>query len=146
MRIASLPILCGLLAIMVGCGPDLSHLPATVPARGVVTLDGTPVENATITFIADSGTYHATAVSDSSGGFTLKAFPEKDGAVPGSYKVEVNKAVVEGGGDAGTDGEIKGLTVKFGVPQKYATIGTSGLTTTIPEGGKTDIKIELKSK
>jgi hypothetical protein len=134
------------LLLLAGCGPDVSHLPATVPAEGTVTLDGAPVENAAVSFIADSGNYHATALTDATGKFRLRAFQEKEGAVPGSYKVEVNKTVVTGGGDAGTEGEGGPVNVQFGLPEKYATIGTSGLTSTIPESGATDLKIELQSK
>ena len=132
-------------ATLLGCGKT-DNLPATVPASGVVTLDGAPVEGAAVTFIADTGNYHATAISDASGNFKLKAFPEKDGAVPGSYKVEVNKTVIAGGGEAGAGGESKPMNVQFGVPKKYATITTSGLKQTIPESGTTDLKLELVSK
>jgi hypothetical protein len=77
----------------------------------------------------------------------LNAFKEKKGAVPGTYKVEVNKTVVTGnsaenseGGDGAT------LKVSFGLPKKYASIGTSGLSHTIPDNGDTSIKLDLKSK
>jgi hypothetical protein len=146
MKTAALGPLFGFLIALAGCGSDTSHLPATVPAAGIVTLDGKPVPNAAVSFVAETGTYHATALTDASGKFQLRAFQEKEGAVPGPYKVEVNQTVLGGGQDAGTDGELTGLQVNFGLPQKYATVSTSGLTYTIPEGGQTDIKLELTSK
>src|SRR5688572_7135503 len=97
MKLASTLSVVILLAV-VGCGPDTSHLPATVPAEGIVTLDGQPVENATVMFIADTGNHHATANTDAQGKFRLSAFKEKEGAVPGTYKVEVNKTIVSGAG------------------------------------------------
>lgn len=127
-----------------GCGPDTSHLPATVPASGVVTLDGAPVADAAVTFIADTGNHHATGNTNSAGKFALRAFPEKDGAVVGSYKVEINKTVVSSQ-DAGTDGEAS-VTVQHGLPAKYATAATSGLTSTVPEGGSSSLNFDLKSK
>ncbi|MFO0921820.1 MAG: hypothetical protein U0905_04940 [Pirellulales bacterium] len=52
-------------------------LPKTVTADSIVTLDGTPVENATVVFIADSGTYNATGNSDKNGKFSMRAFKEE---------------------------------------------------------------------
>jgi hypothetical protein len=124
-----------------GCGPRIKR-PKTVQADGVVLLDGTPIEDATITFIADSGNYHATATTDKDGKFSLRAFPEKTGAVPGSYKVEVNKTIVTGNGTS-TGDEPAVLNVAFGLPQKYASMVTSGLTGIVPEAGTKDLKLEL---
>lgn len=135
-----------LCASFVGCGEDLD-LPPTVPVEGIVTLDGTPVADAVVVFIADQGTYNATGVTNSEGKFEMQAFPQKSGAVVGSYKVELNKSIVEpvksgrkgdeGGGD---------VNLKFGLPKKYALFNTSGITYKVPEGGDKDIKFELKSK
>ncbi|MHB8900411.1 MAG: transthyretin-like family protein [Thermoguttaceae bacterium] len=145
MRTVTLCVSLGFLALVSGCTKPGRDLPATVDASGVVTLDGTPVEGASVMFIADSGTNHATGTTDDSGRFSLKAFPEKDGAVPGSYKVEVNKTVLSDQTDAGEGGEAT-VNIQFGLPQKYATFVTSGLTATIPEEGTSDLKIELTSK
>jgi hypothetical protein len=145
MKTVALSLVIGLVVVVVGCGPNTSNLPATVPAQGVLTLDGQPVDTAAVTFIADSGNYHATAMTDASGKFALKAFPEKEGAVPGSYKVEINKTIVSAGKDAGDAGEGT-VNVKLGIPEKYASMATSGLTCTIPEAGDTNIKIEMTSK
>ncbi|MBU6175941.1 MAG: hypothetical protein KGQ60_19215 [Planctomycetes bacterium] len=136
-RIAS--FLCALSAcfFLTGCAGD--NLPKTVPAEGVVLLDGEPVADATVVFIAEQGTFNATGVSDKDGKFQLKAFDEKSGAVPGSYKVEISKSVMEKG--AGPE-----VNMKFGLPRKYATFNTSGLTQSIGETGTKDIKFDLKSK
>ncbi len=127
---------------LAGCGPA-SNLPKTVPAEGVVTLDGTPVSDVTIIFIAETGTYNATAVTDAQGKFALKAFPEKDGAVPGKYKVEMTKTIVEA---ASAKKDEPNVNLKYGLPKKYATYTTSGLSKDIPEAGVKDIKFELVSK
>ena len=135
-----LAILC--LFQFTGCesGPSL---PPTVPAEGVVTLDGTPVADATIVFIADVGTYNATGITGQDGKFAMKAFDEKSGVVAGSYKVEINKTVIETAG--GNEGESN-VSIKYGLPKKYATFSTSGLTMTIGESGDKAIKFDLKSK
>ncbi len=130
------------LANVNGCnsGPPL---PKTVPAEGIVTLDGTPVADATITFIADTGTYNASAVTDKDGKFAMKAFEEKTGAVPGSYKVAINKTIVESRG--GKQGESD-VNLKQGLPMKYSNFLTSTLTIQLGETGDKNIKYELKSK
>ncbi len=132
-------ILCALSAcfVVTGCAGD--NLPKTVPAEGVVLLDGAPVAEATLVFIAEQGTYNATGVSNKDGKFQLKAFDEKSGAVPGSYKVEITKSVMEK--SAGPE-----VSMKFGLPEKYSKFNTSGLSQTIGESGTKDIKFDLKSK
>jgi len=132
---------------LAGCGPDLSNLPPTVPAEGVVTLDGTLVEGATVTFVSESTNYHATAITDAQGKFSLNAFTEKKGAVAGKYKVEVNKTVLKGNtAETSGDGDGAVVNVSFGLPQKYASIGTSGLIGEVPEKGTKELKFDLKSK
>ncbi len=128
-------------SLVVGCTG--SNLPRTVPAEGVVTLDDVAVSDATIIFIADVGTYNATAVTDKNGRFAMKAFDEKKGTVPGSYKVELTKTIVEGkeGKDGGSD-----VNLKMGLPKKYASLVTSGFSISLTDEGKKDIKFDLKSK
>ncbi|GIW98796.1 MAG: hypothetical protein KatS3mg111_2129 [Pirellulaceae bacterium] len=131
---------------LVGCGPDLSHLPKTVTAEGVVTLDGQPVEGASVNFVSESTSYHASGVTDSNGHFSLRAFEEKPGAVPGEYRVTVNKTLVSETGGGEDENSIGEVNVQYGLPKKYAALGTSGLSATIPEEGTTDLKIELTSE
>ena len=130
------------MALVSGCNSG-TGLPATVPAEGVVTLDGVRVADATITFIADVGTYNASAVTDKEGKFAMKAFEEKKGAVPGSYKIGINKTIVES--REGKKGESD-VNLKQGLPMKYSNFLTSGLTIKLGEAGDKDIKYELKSK
>ena len=130
------------LSLVSGCsfGPPL---PKTVPAEGVVTLDGASVADATVTFIADSGTFNASAVTDKDGKFAMRAFEEKTGAVPGSYKVAINKTIVES--RDGKQGESE-VNLKQGLPMKYSNFLTSGITIQLGEAGDKNIKYELKSK
>lgn len=129
-------------ALVSGCnsGPGL---PATVPAEGTVILDGAPVADATIIFIADVGSYNASAVTDKEGKFAMKAFEEKKGAVPGAYKVSINKTIVES--RDGRQGESD-VNLKQGLPMKYSNFLTSGLTIQLGTNGDKNIKYELKSK
>ncbi len=129
--------LLGTAIVVSGCSGD--NLPKTVPAEGVVTLDGQPVENAIVVFMADQGNHNASGNTNKDGRFSMKAFDSKSGAVPGSYKVQISKTLMEekGGGE---------LNFKFGLPQKYSSFTTSGLTQTVGDQGSKDIKFELKSK
>ncbi|RMF37794.1 MAG: carboxypeptidase regulatory-like domain-containing protein [Planctomycetota bacterium] len=140
-----------LLVILVGCqGND--NLPETVEASGVVTLDGQPVEGAAIVFIDAEGKYTARGMSDKDGRFSLNAFEEKTGAVPGTYKVVVTKTVEQktegasiGGEEAEHAGEEANTMIVNLLPQKYS-VPSGELTVTIPPEGTSDIKLELSSK
>jgi hypothetical protein len=132
-----------------GCGPGGGNLPKTVPAMGVVTLDGKPVEGAQVVLVppAGAGAKGAYAVTNSSGHFALRAYEEKEGAIPGEYKVQVSKTVEEK--LPGAKGSVDGgdpVRYVFGVPKKYTGFETSGLSISIPDAGKRDIKLELTSK
>ena len=133
------------IAFILGCGSPGANLPKTVPATGVVTLDGKPVDGAQVVIVpVGDGKNGADAVTNASGHFSLRAYPEKDGAIPGEYKVQVSKTVATklpgqvDGGDA--------VRFDFAVPKQYTTVDKSGLKVTIPETGKRDIKLELTSK
>lgn len=156
-------------AFLCGCSTEdewTKSLPATVDATGYVTLDGEPVEGASIVFApADGKTHAAKALSDSSGYFSLDAFPSKTGAVPGDYKILVTKTMETKGGTPPPDSPAAKLSesaMKEGMahaqedseevhwvnvlPKKYNNPNTSGLKATIPEGGTSDLNLELTSK
>lgn len=152
---------CVLLLILAGCssGKDAwtAALPATVPAGGIVLLDGQPLEGASVVFApVEPATHAASAVTGSGGKFELKAFPSKAGAVPGSYHVGLQKTVEAGQGpaldpkelgeDAGHAEKAPRPTLyKNLLPAQYEDALTSGLTVVIPDAGTSDLKIELKS-
>jgi hypothetical protein len=126
-------------------------LPKTVPAAGVVTLDGKPVDGAQVVLVpAAEGTTTGTGAygtTDSSGRFSLRAYAEKEGAIPGEYLAQVSKTI-ERRLD-GPKGSLDGgdpVRFEFGVPGKYTSAKMSGLTVTIPDSGNRDIKFDLKSK
>jgi len=78
-----LPLI-ALLLSSVGCGSGLS------PVTGVVTLDGAPVDNASVTLVSEDGKTMYVGATDSTGNFTI-ATGEEVGAKPGTYKVLVVK-------------------------------------------------------
>jgi hypothetical protein len=68
-----------------------------VAVNGVVTLNGKPVEGATVTFYIAGGVEQegrpATGRTDGSGAFRLNTMGNEDGALPGEYKVVIAKWV-----------------------------------------------------
>jgi hypothetical protein len=140
----------------VGCGETLK----TEPVSGTVTLDGSPVEKAMISFMPKDKNIglSATGLTDAEGKYTLTAIDTTAvhgaGTLPGEYMIAVIKtevsefvsqeeadekgiAATDSGGGPSTGGETTYL-----VPKKYSEFPTSGLTYTVVEGdNKYDIKI-----
>src|SRR5262245_12871788 len=135
-------------SIVLGCGSAGSNLPKTVPASGVVTLDGKPVDGAQVVLVpAGQGTTGANGVTDASGHFSLRAYQEKDGAIPGEYKAQVSKTIeVKLSGAKGSVDGGDPVRYEYAVPAKYTGYKTSGLSVTVPDAGIKDIKLELTSK
>jgi hypothetical protein len=69
---------------LTGCGGSV------VKVNGVVKLDGTPVEGATVTFASEDGKVACAGFTDPAGNFSLSA-GDKEGVPAGTYKVIVFK-------------------------------------------------------
>lgn len=158
-----LPILSLVMAIagisIMGCsGSD--NIP-TYKVSGLVTLDGTPVEGATVTFLdVNNGPHNAVALTGADGRYELTTFESGDGAVEGTYNIMVTKygkeeevSPYETGGEAAPtieEGDADAYEDAYGeamenanasgwrppktwndMPTKYAAATTSGLTYTV---------------
>lgn len=144
---------CGLVG-MAGCGPGG---PALVPATGTVTLDGQPVDAATVTLApAGGGGGIASAITDAAGRFTLTTVVAGLGARPGievgEYAVTVTKVTSATAAPASDDpGFVPAVPenavpkVTYLVPKGYGTAATSGLRATIAKGTN-DLTFALDSK
>lgn len=129
--------------------------PRTVPAEGIITLDGEPISGAAIVFISDGGDISANGISGPDGEFSLDAFPYKKGAVPGPYKcivtrtVEITTNSAEMRGEeaehAATEGGGAQVGVKNDLPMKYSQ-PSEDFKFVVPDDGITDLKLELTSK
>lgn len=73
-----------------GCGPANNR----VPVEGVVTLDGAPVEGASVTFIPTAGGRPGVAGTDAAGRFVIREAAMHTGLPPGNYDVVIFKAVI----------------------------------------------------
>lgn len=151
------------LGLLVGCSGGGGADVGAVSVSGTVTLDGQPVEGATVAFSpAGQGARSASGKTDGSGKFTLTSVEAGDGAVPGSYAVVITKIT---GGAAmqdprGQGGELtpeqqkaimeaaQGKTPeeKNELPEKYAKADTSGLTAEVSGDGGNEFTFDLKSE
>jgi hypothetical protein len=105
------------------------------PVSGVVTLDGQPVEGATVLFTPmEPGGKASKGVTDASGRYILKPAEAGGGVGPGTYGVSIKKTVAEDGDEA-----------KHLLPQRFAEPTTSALTVEISTGVN-EFDIELSSE
>lgn len=150
----------------VGCGGGVDS--GAVPVSGVVTLDGSPLEGATVTFApASAGGKAASGVTDATGKYQLTTLNPNDGALPGSYNVGVTK--LEGGGQdvdlsglseeeatakamemhykgGGADAAVSKQGAKAAknlIPQKYSMPKSSGLKADVPDSGSSELNFDL---
>lgn len=145
--------------LLPGCG---SSMPKTVTASGTITLDGAPLDGASITLLNENGVT-AIAKSDSNGRFSLRTVVGADmvdGAVPGLHQVGVAKTVTEGGGAEKQAGESDQDMVnrmagsmtsaaakqKFIVPQQFGSPQSSKLSLDVPTSGSDKLNLDIKTK
>ena len=107
-RLLSLLMLCCL--VVSGCGTGKTK---TYDCTGTVTLDGAPVDQASVAFINFNLPAPATARTDSSGKFTLKS-------EPGEFDVTIAKLT----GNATAENPYAPSTHLL--PEKYADMKSSG--------------------
>ncbi len=154
-------VACAALFVSTGCGgaPQLDGLEKY---SGTITLDGEPLDGASITLVPTKvGLRGAGAMSDAKGNFVFQTLQAGDGVAPGDYKVTVTKTVMENeyteeeqkifneaGGKRHNEvfpGRPEPTPVSI-LPEYYAKADASGLTLSLPEGGAKDLKIELSSE
>ena len=121
-----------LLVLLAAAGCGKTGVP-TYPVSGTVTLDGQPLDGATVMFVPKSGPPHG-AVTDAAGAFSIGGKP---GVPAGMCGIMITKA--SAGGEAlsnPTPEDLqrmaeRGTTAKperSAVPQNYGRSETSGLT------------------
>lgn len=116
----------------------------TVPVKVTINYKGSPVSEAIVVLRNDEGNY-ANGSTDKNGVVWLSTFEPKDGALPGTYKVTVDKSelkvTLDPNKPAG-DNEISSETI-FHIPEKYSSVETSGLSMTINEKGPNEETFDL---
>jgi hypothetical protein len=145
-----------------GCG-DATNTLDTEYVEGVVTLDGEPVADATVTFVPveEGQGAPATGMTDQQGVYTLTAAVTGEvsathgaGTLPGEYYVGVTKMIVE---TPMSEEEAEKMGVEYispatdtppsithVVPERYNSPRQSGIRVAV-QAGSNDIPIELTS-
>ena len=133
-----------------GCGGD-----SPVSVHGTVTLNGTPVEGATVLFLPEGGTgRQATGLTGADGSFELTTFKTNDGALRGKYKVAVQYN--EGAG-APPGGNVKDVMQgfekaqkgkrpppKYVIPERYSNLEKTELRQEVPTNGPVTLALVTK--
>jgi hypothetical protein len=131
-----------------GCGDG-----KPVRVQGKVTLDGAPLDGATVTFMSSGDSMRpATGYTDQAGVFHLTSFKKDDGAFPGEYRVLVTKIQsIERPPDANS-GEPDAVLKHYQslrsqerrslLPGRYAGYETTPLRCKVPPDAKVVLELE----
>lgn len=138
----------------IGCGPgaDPNRRP-TAPVTVTLTMEGKPVADAMVIFIATEKPMPAAGKTDANGVAQLTTYETGDGAVIGLHKVQVLKTEATTAMPAAElDSEAydpeaipTNVQTKSLVPGKYTNSGTSGFTADVKTGANA-FKFDMKSK
>jgi hypothetical protein len=148
MRVFAGMVLASWVSMVSGCGDE----PRLVAVSGNVTLDGQPLEGATLSFVPVAGNTVSTAGSDVTGpqGNFKITHNGRAGLAPGKYKVLVSKTVEVASKSpkqispifekAAFEKQLMGLTKEAIPPQKFEH------EVDIPESGVKDLAFDFKSE
>jgi hypothetical protein len=124
--------LLGIAALLTGCGGEMK----VAPVSGVVTLDGKPLDRASVVFKPEAGGRPSFGVTDDQGRFTLAYSMNEDGA-------EVGRATVTVSTKLQADGAAENAPrAAERVPARYA---KQPLKVTV-EAKKNEVELGLKTK
>ncbi|NBV46767.1 MAG: hypothetical protein EBR86_14295 [Planctomycetia bacterium] len=135
-----------LLAATPGCSGGPKR-PATIKVSGKVTMGGTPVPRATVSFQpTGTGGRAAVGVTDDAGQYSLTTFTAGDGAIAGDYGVAIVKMEEGGAAGAGTantdqyippEGMKEPPPAKSLIPTRFNNPRESGLRASVGSGSDT---------
>jgi hypothetical protein len=150
MRPHGVPLVALLGVVLIGCGGK-----GATPVRGVITLEGTPVAGATVLFMADDqdGRRPASGFTSSDGTFQLTTYKPNDGALPGEYRVLIQKTEAAKDPGAAERSAQERAKVKIEgrsprkprqpiLPEAYARFDTTPLRCTVPITGTVSFNLE----
>jgi hypothetical protein len=138
-----------LAAFLTGCGGR-----GTTPVRGLVTLEGAPVAGATVLFMPDGGDggRPASGFTSSDGTFRLMTYRENDGALPGKYRVLVQRTEPAKDQREAEHSAMERARAKYegvssqkarkpALPAVYAKFDTTPLRCTVPVSGEVPLDL-----
>jgi hypothetical protein len=146
-----------LLVSVLGCGGR-----GAKPVKGIVTLEGNPVAGATVVLMPEGDGRPASGCTDSHGAFQLMTFQPGDGAMPGAYRVVINKTMAAPDAEAANRSATERAERKFKevveeeerknagkeagkpslLPKIYASFATTPLRLTVPTSGPADFDLK----
>lgn len=105
LSMACLSLACLALIALAGCGTGAPAGPELIPVSGAVTLDGTPLAHALVTFIPDGATLGAggSGMTDAEGKYRLVYGRGGQGVAAGQYRVTISKRIMPDGSDVSAD-------------------------------------------
>lgn len=148
-------LVAGLIAVTVvgGCqrGPVR---PKTVPVDVTVSYRDKLVSGATVVFVPKDGPRGAVGRTNAEGKAKLMTFAAGDGAIPGSYRVTIDKLLDEAGPTGKTQEDYEAFwkankgpsnlpPLKCELPWKYGQIEKTELTAEVSENGKNSFRFDL---
>jgi hypothetical protein len=160
-RLRHWPAACALASLLfvTGCGGEEDTGPEfdLVPVTGTVTMDGSPLVGATVTYLppqgAPPGYYGGAGLTNAEGKYEVTS-SGKPGAVAGQYKITISREVGKDGNPIKADPEsgvdIEQLRmqgeVQESIPAKFSDASQTTLSATVTEGGPNDHTHTLTSK
>lgn len=152
--LAVLTLLLAALPCLSGCQRGPAR-PKTVPVNVEVSYRNQPVSGATVTFVPKGGPRGAVGRTNAQGQAKLMTFVTGDGAIPGSYRVTIDKLLDEAGPAGKSQEEYEAFwkaqkngpaglpPLKCELPWKYGQIEKTELTAEVSEEGKNSIRFDL---
>jgi hypothetical protein len=154
LRARGVPLVTLLTVVLTGCGGR-----GTTPVQGVVRLEGTPVTGATVLFMPDGQPRGrpASGFTQSDGTFQLTTYRQDDGALPGTYRVVVQKTEAAKDQSSGERSAMERAKAKFeekstqrarkpALPDTYAKFETTPLRCTVPVTGTVTLDLHKDAK
>jgi hypothetical protein len=138
----------GVLVGLGGCNDGVTQSETAIPVTGTITLDGKPLEGASVTFIplaADQG-QGGVGSTDAAGKYEVTHFRTGKGLEPGEYRVAISKLVMQDGSPipAGTSSAAELATKNLLGPQ-FSDPNSTTLKASVASGGQ-PIDFALKSQ
>ncbi len=130
------------LIVLAGCNSG----PETGSVSGTVLFDGEPLRFGSVMFQNVAGGQPAVGEIRPDGTFVLSTFRPEDGAIIGKHRVRVvcySSQEPKANGQAGPAGDALG---KLLIPERYTSLGASGLSAEVTSEGLDNFLIELSSK
>ncbi|MBL8851321.1 MAG: hypothetical protein JNG89_16685 [Planctomycetaceae bacterium] len=128
-----LPLLLGL-TLCAGCGE--SPYPELFPASGTITLDGAPLDGATVAFIPSKSNQMQPSYgyTDPDGKYELKTPEGYGGVSPGEYRIVISKIVMPDGSPVPPGSQTGGAEGDESIPYPHSDPRATSNVAVVAEG------------